>query len=236
MARRPFWFIGMSVVFVLIALSFPLQIMFIYGHGVGEMGAVLNKLTVLNWLVMGGLIYCAYLVWRAEPYCRVAVPILILLVGANNAVVADYAIDYSFWTAHMATFAFAMFTLPLLAPRVQYLLMHPEKRWWLRADRRRLTIPVTIEGTRLKAIKTETFDISNTGAFVCASDDLGVGDWVTLRMRLSTLSQIRCQAVVVRRSSSAKGMYPAGVGIQFMHLGWRERRELRRCLEREARV
>ena len=42
---------------------------------------------------------------------------------------------------------------------------------------------------------------------------------------------IRTQARVVRRAE-AVGQYPGGVGVQFMNMSWRERRELKRCLER----
>ena len=75
---------------------------------------------------------------------RWAVPILALLVAVNNTIVGIYATDYSAWSANLATFAFVAVNLPLFHPRIQWLFMHPERRWWLRAERKRMPVPVTV--------------------------------------------------------------------------------------------
>jgi hypothetical protein len=231
MRRRPAWFMLLSLGFLVIAASLPAQVMLIYGHGFGEISAVFEKLTAINWLVIFGCLICSALVWRASPYLRNAIPAMIGLVAVNNFVVGYYATDFSMWAATGGTLGFALLNLPLLHPNIQWLLIHPEKRWWMRAERKRMTIPVTIEGTRLQPTRAETFDVSESGAFVAAAKEVGVGDWITVRMKFGTFTQIRCQARVVRREDS-KGTYPGGVGLQFMNMSWRDRRDLKRCLER----
>lgn len=230
MRSKPAWLNLIAVAFLFVALSFPMQIMLIYGHSWSELSAVFNKLTVLNLIVIAGLISCSYLLWRAAPICRMAVPFTIAAVIVNNGVVGYYAIDYSFWYAHLATVGFVCLNLPLaFDARVQWILNHPEKRWWVRAERKRLAVPVTIEGTRLEPVKFETFDISRSGAFVSGLHDFGVGDWITVRLILGDLAHVQCRARVVRRTDAA-GIYPPGIGVKFMNLGWRQRRELSRYL------
>lgn len=230
MRQRPGWTIFLGLVFLMIAISLPVQIMFIYGHGVDELGAVFEKLTFLNILVMAAALTCAVLVWKASPLSRQAVPAFLALVAVNNFFVGYYATDFSMWTTVLATVGLVTLNLPLLHPRMQEILMHPEKRWWLCAERRRLDLPVTIDGTRLTSLKARTFDVSLSGAFVPDVHDVSVGDWITVRMKFG-ITQIRCQAKVVRRSEP-KGIYPGGVGVQFVNMSWRERRDLRRCLQR----
>src|SRR5665213_4610446 len=99
MRRRPMWFILLALAFFGVAISLPLQIMMIYGHGLSEISAVFDKLTLLNWLVLCGTLICSGLVWRASPYLRYAVPLLIALVAINNFFVGYYATDFSMASA-----------------------------------------------------------------------------------------------------------------------------------------
>src|SRR6185437_14481977 len=75
MQRRPAVFPFLSVLFLGIALSLPLQVMWIYGHGFDEMDAVLNKLTIFNWLVMISLVITAVLLWTASPALKIFAPL-----------------------------------------------------------------------------------------------------------------------------------------------------------------
>jgi hypothetical protein len=223
----------LSLLFLAVALSLPAQVMIIYGHGFNEIGAVFDKLTWLNDVVMAGCLVCSVLVFRASPILRPLVPFMIVLVALNNYVVGYYATDYSMWAASAGTFGFAFLNLPLLHPRLQWLMLHPEKRWWMRAERKRVQLPVTIEGTRLQPMRNEIFDISESGAFVSGvGKDMRIGDWITVRMKFGMFTHVRCQAKIVRRAE-AMGDYPRGIGVQFMNMNWRERASLRRCIERE---
>lgn len=235
MRQRPRVMLYLSFLFVVIALSIPLQAMVIYGHEWRELSTALAKLTELNWLVVGGLIVGAGLLWQASPHTRWFVPLVIVLVAINNSVVGYYATDFTPTMTLLATLGFALMNLPLLHPDSLNVFLHPERRWWIRAERHRLAIPVAIEGTRLASLRAETFDLSETGAFIPQVRNIGVGDWITVRMTFGAFTQIRCQGRVVRRTE-ARGIYPAGVGIQFEGVSWRQRRELRKCLARQAEL
>jgi hypothetical protein len=219
-----------SILFMFLALGFPLQIMFLYGHGFDEFEAVVDKLTWLNLLCIAGLATSSILAWKASPALRVFQPILLVLVAVNNFVVGYYATDYSALDTTFATLGFLVLNIPLIHAEVRELLRDPTLRWWLRAQRKRMALPVQIDGTRLASIKAETFDLSETGVFIQNERETGIGDVITLRLKFGTVHQFRCQGRVVRRSEP-KGVYPAGVGVEFTNLSWRQRRELRRHLE-----
>lgn len=235
MQSRPKILPVVMVLLFAVALSMPLQVMWLYGHPWSEMDAVLHKLTWMNWLVIAGAMLTGVLVFSASGWARFAVPALIVLVGVNNMFVGYFATDYSFLTATLGTLGFMALTLPLYRPQVRELFMHPEKRWWLVKHRRRQNVPIFVGGSRQVKLRGETFDISESGAFVpLEAVGLGVDEQVSVCLTLGTLQQIRCDARVVRRTPKAKGTYPAGVGLHFINLDWWQRRELKRYLARHS--
>ncbi len=235
MRHRPYTLTFLTLFLITLAFFMPVQAMLVYGHDLSEWSAVLNKLTWLNWMVAAGMLSCAALLWRASPHSQWSVPLLIALVGLNNYYVGSYATDFSQWVALMATLGFLAVNVPLMGPQTFAVLRQPERRWWLTAPRRRLVVPVAIEGTQLAAIRTDTHNVSESGAFVPMDRTVGVGDWITMRLNFGSLTQFRCQGRVVRRSE-ATGDTPAGIGIEFMGLPWRQRRELRKHIARAAEL
>lgn len=233
MSKRPLELTWLATAFLLFALCMPVQVMLLYGHGVYEWSAIAHKMTWLNWMIFAGFLVNAVMLWRVNSSLRFSIPLLLAFVFMNNFVVGYHATDFSLWTTSLASIGFMTLHLPLLDERIRWIMRHPERRWWIRAERKRLAVPIFIEGTRLNSLKAETFDVSESGVFISSTRELGVGDWVHVRMQLSSLTQIRCQARVVRRGE-AKGIYPAGVGVEFMDMPRRERRELRRHLERTS--
>ncbi len=214
-----------------LALAMPLQIMLLYGHGLSEWTSIWSKLTWINNIIVLGLLVNAILLWQVSPLLKFTVPILLMLVGVNNYIVGFYATDFSMLTTSLGTFGFLLLHIPILDKRVRWILVNPERRWWRRADRYRVSIPLVVEGVRLHSVRAETFDVSESGLFILGHEMLSVGDWVSLKMTFDSLSQVRARARVVRRTEAA-GIYPSGVGVEFMDLSWRQRRELRRYLGR----
>jgi hypothetical protein len=234
MAKRPFTLTCLAGGFLFLAATMPLQVILLYGHGLSEWTAIAAKLTAFNWFVLWGFVVNAILLWRVSPLLRVTIPALIAGVVVNNWIAGYYATDFSLWTTTLGTLAFSVMNIPLLDDHVQWIMRHPERRWWIRAPRTRLAVPVLIEGAKLNSLKAETFDLSETGVFIAGANDVGVGDWIHVRMQFNSLAQIRCQGRVVRRDG-ARGIYPPGIGVQFMDMSWRQRRELKRWLERGGR-
>ncbi len=233
MKSRPISLTLLALLFVGLASGLPLQVMLIYGHGFNELNAVFAKLTLLNDLVIIGLLAGAVLLWRAARYTRSILAYLTGLVALNNFFVGFYATDFSPLVAGVASVGFAFVNLPLFNKRLIWLFKHPEQRWWLHAARHRVSVPVVIEGTQLPSMKSETFDLSESGVFVPMTHDLGIGERIDVRMTFGSLAQVRYQGRVVRRNT-AGGNYPAGVGIEFTDMSWGQRRELKRHLQNRS--
>lgn len=230
MTQRPRSLFYLSWLLIAIALSLPLQVMLLYNHGWNEVSDALAKLTALNWAVMFGALACAGLIRRASPWSALALILETTLVGANNFFVGFYATDFSPFTAACATLAFGGLNLPLLRAELRGLLRHPERRWWLRAERRRVSVPITLSGHRRTPVRTESYDISESGVFIpVVHPNLRPDDVITVRMTFRTYQQMRLEGRVVR-ATEARGSYPAGIGIEFKPLSWWQRRQLRRRL------
>ncbi len=230
-----------SIFLIGVALSFPIQIMILYGHSPLEFGAIFAKLTVLNWGVIAFAALNAWLVLRAESISRVTLPLAVVLVAVNNWIVGKYEMDFSPLVATLATVGFVACHGPLYRSQIRELFNNPAKRWWLIAPRKQIEILAHVCPLNGAAFKTTTFDISENGAFIRLGTHITEGDRrlgykklsVNDRVRLCLtvgISQIRCDARVVREAGNSKGNYPMGLGIRFEDLSRQHRNEIRRLI------
>lgn len=249
MKTRPKIFIGYAILFVLLAISFPIQIALLYEHGIFEIGAILSKMTFLNWAVFWGFIVSAVLMVRVSPKGRFIVPFMLAAVLLNNLAVSLTGLNFDPLVPWLASLGFGALCLPLsfYQPALE-LMNNPEKRWWLRSERARVQAPVLVNPFKSSSFRTKTFDLSETGAFISFENNdaqggeasfglpvLQVSDRLNLCLNVGHISQLRFEAEVVRRSE-ANGSYPSGVGIRFTSLDWRDRKELRRYLRRQIQT
>jgi hypothetical protein len=233
MLRRPFTLIAVAAALCMVAAAMPLQVMLLYGHGPGELDQVFHKLTALNWLVIAGCLITAPLVYRASIFAQLALPSLFAIVAANNFFVGYFATDYSPLSATLATLMFGGLLIPVYVGEVGELFSSPERQWWKSKERIRLSLPIFVGAADAVKYDGATWDISESGLFMpMRVTSLEVNRTVSICLTLGELKQIRCEAKVVRRSG-AKGNYPAGVGLQFMNIDRRQRRELKDYLARQ---
>lgn len=238
MKRRPPLLTAMPWILVGVALSIPLQIMVLYGHGPLELGDVFGKVTALNWLVISFCLVNAMATARASRWLLFTGPGLVVAVAVNNWLVGFLATDFSPMTAALATVGFLALQLPYFHPSIRRLLHQPAMRWWLQAARRKVRVPVYFGSSKTKLLHSETFDISESGAFIpcplshSTSQGLDPQARVNLSFALGVHRRIRCDGRIVRRVD-AKGDYPSGIGIEFVNLTSAQRRELRRYLDQQ---
>jgi hypothetical protein len=234
MNQRPWILVVSAGILMCIALAVPIQIMLLYGHGPSEPLEIFSKLTFLNCLIVVLGITTALLVLNGSPLIKVALPALVAVVAVNNIFVGLYATDFSMVTATLATVGFVLLNLPLLHPEIRRLFANPEQRWWRHARRKRLAAPVFLGGSFKGAVRSQTFDVSETGMFVPLSSvdtDLKVNETVSICLTTGVLSQVRVQGQIVR-ITEAKGGYPCGVGVKFLSVPKEQKRELRKFVER----
>lgn len=234
MKKRPESLNRLALCLLAVILSFPLQIMFFYGHAPWEVAAIFAKLGPMNWWVAflsaGGLL----LALRGS---RWLVPWALLLLGSvayNNYLVAKVGTQgVSPSAAHLSTlFLFAPLAL-LLESSVRSVFSNPALRWWLTPRRYPLHALALLEfgegenNPQFRAIYATTVDIAAGGAFITSEKlgDIPVGARCEVSVIVRGKPPLRCIAEVVRKAE-ARGNYPAGAGIRFSGLGWTERRIL----------
>ncbi|HEX4925793.1 MAG TPA: PilZ domain-containing protein [Bdellovibrionales bacterium] len=234
MRTQPKSLIAMAAILTAIAVSYPVQVMFLYEHSMTELYSVLSKLAPLNWLVAVGCLFASYLAFRASPWMWVVFPVLSFFVAWNNWLVGSVGADFSATTTALATLGFTSLGSLMFSAQAWEILLHPEKRWWLRPERKQVSAPVFVIPKQGDAFRAETFDISATGAFIPLASEsallsFNTGDKISLRLTMGALTVLRCEAQVIRRNAP-KGHYPAGVGIQFLNMNRHDSKELRKYL------
>lgn len=234
MRSRPWVLFAMALSYSVIAISFPLQVFFLYEHTWNETPEALSKLTLVNWLVMASLVTGAILFYRGSTKMVPAAIMISLLVLGNNTLVGLFGDDYNLWQTVSASVMFGGMHLILLNPEVQRLIRQPELRWWRTAYRQKLTIPVVIRAKNYHQLDFDSFDISDSGIFLKVPTDilrnlkgLKLNEVIHLNMKFDTLNQIRCHARITRISEGG-GIYPSGIGVEFTDLSAKDRKRIHR--------
>lgn len=218
---RPKQFYIAAIIMFLLALSFPVQVVFLYGHHWSEWATIFSKITWLNWLVAVSFVVCGYLYFNASRLLIVAAPVIVILSIVNNYVVGKFAGDYSLAQTNFASLGVALLFTPLLMPSSQIILRDPKRRWWRRSKRFNKRVSATINPYVGEMLQAHTYDISKTGAFLSVdinSEDVPkVGDVIRVSLNVNSMKKIRCEAQVVR-VTEANGRYPDGIGLKFLEI------------------
>ncbi len=221
MIMRPKQFYLASLALLLFAISFPIQVMVLYGHHWSETQAIFSKITWVNWLVVGSFFVGAYFYFHASRYIIYLAPLILGLVAFNNYIVGHFAGDFSMLQTTLGTLAVGLVFAPLALPSSRVVLKDPKRRWWRRSKRYNKRVAATLNPYVGEMLHVQTFDISSSGAFVCLDEEQQgvpkIGDTVRVSFNVNSMKKIRCEAVVVR-ITDAKGHYPRGMGLKFTQM------------------
>lgn len=218
MKSKPFFFSFMSALFLMLAIAMPIQIVLIYQYSFSDVSAILNKLTTLNWVLMGLFVALSALTYKVNQNVIYLLPVTTLLVTVNNWSVSKYGQNFNLEQTAFATICFLAINLTFYREKVFKCLTLPQFRWWNSDPRTQAAIPIEIK-SGLNTIGTFSFDISQTGMFIeedtlLKLSRLKVGDTIDLSIKLDG-KIINKSAKIVRRSN-AQGHYPSGIGVQFL--------------------
>jgi hypothetical protein len=250
--QRPRMLVYLATFLCLVAVSFPVQIMILYGHSPSEGGAIAAKLAPLNWAVIVFAPLTAWLAFRASAWLMAALPVLVAVVIYNNWLVGQIGADYSPLMTLLGSVAFIATIGATLTRDSLRVLLSPRSRWWLTPTRHKLELPVRLKFLSRAGLKKapvsvdaynefyiRTYDLSEGGAeqeakafraFQAILKNLAVGTQCYVCLPLKDVSFIQCRAEVVR-NTNGRGAYPAGVGLRFLGLSWNERRRLQHYLD-----
>lgn len=242
MQTRPKALLLLSLCLVAVALSFPLQIMWMFGHGPFELDAVFFKLTALNRATMLAILASAFCVYHAMPQTLPMTLGTVLLVNWNNYVAGSFELNYDWTTTVYASLGYLALHGLMLEPNAAKVLLDPKLRWWRYPSRHKAQLDLQVRRLNGEVFSALTHDMSTGGAFI---PFFGVQDYshhshspplipndeeyVMVDFAINDVP-INCQAKVVRKTG-ARGSYPAGVGLQFLDLKKKEKRLIRRYIQ-----
>lgn len=241
MRTRPKLLIFLSIALVLTAASLPIQVALLFEHTFWELGGIFGKLTIMNWAVMITCMVNAYFVYQGSRWMLVSAISAILVVNLNNIAVASVGINYSAMEATLATLGFLALHAVLVHPDVRMLLQIPTMRWWRIPPRKPVAVEMKVRRLNGEVFQAQSHDLSRGGTFIpffsvaahsrsplrtpLVPNDL---EFVMLDFKVND-KPYSCQAKVVRKTD-ARGTYPAGMGLQFVNLTRKERREIDRYI------
>ena len=212
------------------ALSFPLQLAWIYEVPLTEFAELWRLLSNLNVATMALMIITGFAAFKVSRATLVLVPITAAVVIFNNWWVGYVGTTYSLWQTGLASLAFLALSILPLQGKSLAVLKNPALRWWRVAQRVQMRAPVLILDSPLNLddldwlsgpdpLRATTFDMSKSGAFLQVPKkvhmSLEVGDEMQLKIQLSEDREMFRRARVVRKAS-ARGSYPDGIGVQFL--------------------
>lgn len=229
MTYRPKIFPILALFSLLIAVSFPIQIMFSYGYRPWEIHAVFAGLAPLNLLVIAFAIIQAVLLLRGSPWLLFSTPWILFLIFWNNWVVAVTELNSSLMMTLVANGIVVVIHLPLMRSQTLDILLHPQLRWWQSAPRKIAVLKAVLQPLQGEIeMHSSTFDISKSGAFIQLGQthwkdetdclpDMELGTFCKIRLQVNGSQAIQGKARVVRYASP-KGRYPSGLALEFTRM------------------
>lgn len=229
MKNKPVIFNFLSIIYFLIAISIPIQIMIIYGHHLASYELIYHKLSLFNMIVMVLSLYNSFALYHAKKSLRYSIPLNILFIIVNNYFVSFVGVDYSSSQTLLASFSIISVSSFLFFSSSKKIISNPDLIWWKWARRTEKSLPVTIMLKDQELYTTNTFDLSRTGAYLqyASQNDNKPSVTTTKILKGETLefiigepdskNRLTCKAKVVRKAESS-GTYPDGIGICFEDL------------------
>jgi hypothetical protein len=233
MKHRPTILILIGCLLGAMALSAPLHVMIVDNLGPSDLPEVFSRLGLFQWLLFSLGIVSSVLVLQASPLICLVLPSLTLIVVIHH-IRHWLAHDISWVNASLATAGFLALNVPLLHPSIMSLIRSPDRRWWRVAPRRLAEAPIFLGGALKGTLRSKTYEISETGAFIVfpagPPATFQVDEIVSVSVTLGALKQLRCTGRVVRIVEVSKDRYPRGLAIEFDSLTWEQKKDLKRYI------
>lgn len=215
MRKRPTALILFSICMAGVALSLPLQVIYLQ-----DAENIFQMLTWLNILVMLLSTMAAVASYKLHKSFNYILPALIAAVVFNNWWVGYVGFNFNLYDTSVASLAFITLCSLLLEKKTYKVLTNPKLRWWEVPLRYKIEIPVSLSPLRgQQTLTKKSFDISESGLFLQGLkkeefESLQIGEKYNVCLAFSSIIKIHCAAKIVRKSAE-NGRYPSGVGLEF---------------------
>ncbi len=218
MKKRPLVIRVLSYLYFAAPIFIILEIMLSYGVGPIRAFAFINWHAAFMMLLTPIVGYGIWSVTKWGYY---------LLLGHSVFLIFNNIVLYAVNATPVPLWVVLTFNVLLLGVIVTFVrkevhapYFNPRLRWWEQAARYyydKMRIIVKKVGTDKTIFEAKSFDISETGAFVVASNKVAVGDKFSLELVLADKSMLYTDGEVVWVNKPKKTDNPAGFGCKFMN-------------------
>ena len=227
MTKKPIIFNVNAILFLLIALSVPVQLLFGLDIEMNNFKDIFMRLNILNVSIIVTFLTAAAMFYNVSRHLIWFLPACLSLVIINNLIMLNYSPYSDEMIVLIATTGFSLFTILTLKSNTIKIVKDPSKQWWRVSKRKRKFLPVNLMLGDKEFDFGRSFDISKTGAYIMQNINQFVfkeGD--ELRLQIGDMS---LKAEVVRISKMNRS-YPEGVGIKFVDMSMTDKVKLYRTI------
>jgi hypothetical protein len=236
MKEKPVVFLYLSFFFFVIALSLPMQIMWIYGHDLTEINAVLSKLTALNIVCFILLLVNSWFSFSVSALLNITLPGLAVAISLNNYTVGLYGSDFTAEETLFASLSFVSVILGFYVAGGYQVLKNPRLWWWKTPKRKSMKRPLALWKASGRFIIGDTENLSSSGVFVNFSESSRrkqknffrgprPGESFEIHIQTRKRDCVSLKGTVVREEKNKRGEQ-LGVGIRFNSMGLLDRVKL----------
>lgn len=218
MRNKPLYLTLFPLLSALIALSFPIQIYFIYKIPINDYERIFSMLTPLNLVSMSSLFIASVLTLFLNKWIYKVIPILLFVLFGNNAIVGLYGTDYTLVQVCLSFVLFSISLKPFYKKEIKAVILNPRLRWWKTPTRYQLNKPIQLHSEKFE-LHSETINLSTSGIFAKVLqkdllDSIDLNDVINLKIGDDN-TPINLKAKVVRINSSLEHQ-PDGFGLEIL--------------------
>ena len=232
MNSKPQIFNIFALSLVVVAVSFPIQIAYLYEYELlngDHMMAIWHKLSLNNLMTMTVLSITAWKTWQVASNLTPWLLASCSIVALNNFIVSAYASDWSAVQTNVATSLFIVAVGAFVFTKAYEVTMAPHLHWLKPAKRHRIDAPVVIEFLGHHRFQAKLFDLSTSGMFITGVQQQLIASLAPVNEEMAIkipykneFYGFRCKLV---RKCDPRGNYPSGWGLTFTDLSlWQKMR------------
>lgn len=200
-----------------IALSFPIQIYYLYGIPMTNVTKLISMLTPLNLVTMVALMVTSVLTMTMSKAIYKFIPFLLALIFANNAIVGLYGTDYTLIQVGLSFVLFSLSLKPFYSKDIKAVIMNPKLRWWESAKRYSVVKPLQLN-TEMLQVNSVTTNISESGMFAEVNEQAMLNKFELdqiIDVKIIGKKKFTIKAKIIRKSQG-DDKQPSGFGLEFI--------------------
>ncbi len=169
MNKKPSYFTWITLFLLGVAISFPLQILYLFEYDFKDIFLCFSHLSHINWLVIFSCLSVSIFVWMVHKYINYFIAGLIFIVSVNNLIVGLTAVNYTWMEAIISEVVFVGPLIFLFRNSFQKLIFNPALHYW--KTPRRVSLQETVYIDEELNITSESVNVSSSGILIKISNN-----------------------------------------------------------------